>query len=60
MQLAVADPAVHKLMLSDQHLLAPDSVYRDPALVERIRAIIAGKHLASKLRLFSPVGSQAR
>jgi hypothetical protein len=35
-------------------------VYRDPALVERVRAIIAGKHLASKLRLFSPVGSQAR
>jgi hypothetical protein len=50
LQLAVADPAVHKLMLSVQHLLAPQSVYRDPALVERVLAVIAEKRTAAEPR----------
>jgi len=35
-RLAAEDPAVHKLTLEVQHLLKPRSVYRDPALVQRV------------------------
>ena len=35
-QLAAEDPAVHKLTLEVQHLLKPRSVYRDPALLQRV------------------------
>jgi 2-polyprenyl-6-methoxyphenol hydroxylase-like FAD-dependent oxidoreductase len=37
-RLAAEDPAVHKLTVEVQHLLRPRSVYRDPALVQRVLA----------------------
>jgi hypothetical protein len=40
-RLAAEDPAVHKLALEVQHLLKPRSVYRDPALVQRVLAKMA-------------------
>ncbi len=40
-RLAARDPAVHELMLEVQHLLKPNSVYRDPAFVERVQAVMA-------------------
>jgi 2-polyprenyl-6-methoxyphenol hydroxylase-like FAD-dependent oxidoreductase len=39
-RLAAADPAVHKLMSEVGHLLKPRSVLRDPALVERVQAMM--------------------
>ncbi|MBR0776090.1 FAD-dependent monooxygenase [Bradyrhizobium diazoefficiens] len=41
-RLAAEDPAVHKLTVEVQHLLKPRSVYRDPALVERVLAKMTG------------------
>jgi 2-polyprenyl-6-methoxyphenol hydroxylase-like FAD-dependent oxidoreductase len=35
-RLAAEDPAVHRLTLEVQHLLKPRSVYRDPALMQRV------------------------
>jgi hypothetical protein len=40
-QLAAEDPAVHKLTAEVQNLLRPRSVYRDPALVQRVLAKMA-------------------
>jgi len=40
-RLASRDPAIHKLTLEVQHLLKPRSVYRDPALVQRVLAVMA-------------------
>lgn len=40
LRLAVRDPAVHKLMVAVQHLLEPQSVLRDPELVERVQAVM--------------------
>jgi hypothetical protein len=40
-RLAAEDPAVHKLTAEVQHLLRPRSVYRDPALVQRVLAKMA-------------------
>jgi 2-polyprenyl-6-methoxyphenol hydroxylase-like FAD-dependent oxidoreductase len=40
-RLAAEDPAVHKLTIEVQHLLKPRSVYRDPALVQRVLAKMA-------------------
>jgi 2-polyprenyl-6-methoxyphenol hydroxylase-like FAD-dependent oxidoreductase len=40
-RIAARDPAVHKLMVEVQHLLKPRSVYREPALVERVKAEMA-------------------
>ena len=40
-RIAAHDPAVHKLMVEVQHLLKPRSVYRAPALVERVEAEMA-------------------
>jgi 2-polyprenyl-6-methoxyphenol hydroxylase-like FAD-dependent oxidoreductase len=40
-RLAAEDPAVHKLTAEVQHLLKPRSVYRDPALVQRVLAKMA-------------------
>jgi 2-polyprenyl-6-methoxyphenol hydroxylase-like FAD-dependent oxidoreductase len=37
-RLAAEDPAVHQLTVEVQHLLRPRSVYRDPALVQRVLA----------------------
>jgi 2-polyprenyl-6-methoxyphenol hydroxylase-like FAD-dependent oxidoreductase len=39
-RLAAEDPAIHKLTAEVQNLLKPRSVYRDPALVERVLAMI--------------------
>lgn len=39
--LAAEDAAVHKLTVEVQHLLRPRSVYRDPALVQRVLAKMA-------------------
>ena len=41
-RLAAEDPAVHKLTIEVQHLLKPRSVYRDPTLVQRVLAKMAG------------------
>src|SRR5262249_11775056 len=40
-RLAAEDPAVHKLTAEVQNLLSPRSVYRDPALVQRVLAKMA-------------------
>jgi 2-polyprenyl-6-methoxyphenol hydroxylase-like FAD-dependent oxidoreductase len=40
-RLAAEDPDVHKLTVEVQHLLRPRSVYRDPALVQRVLAKMA-------------------
>jgi hypothetical protein len=40
-RLAADDPDVHKLTVEVQHLLRPRSVYRDPALVQRVLAKMA-------------------
>lgn len=37
-RLAARDPSVHKVMLEVRHLLKPRSVYREPALAQRIMA----------------------
>ena len=39
--LAAEDPDVHKLTVEVQHLLRPRSIYRDPALVQRVLAKMA-------------------
>jgi 2-polyprenyl-6-methoxyphenol hydroxylase-like FAD-dependent oxidoreductase len=39
--LAAEDPAVHKLLFEVLHLLKPQSVLRDPDLVERVRVVAA-------------------
>jgi hypothetical protein len=41
-RLAAEDPDVHKLTAEVQHLLRPRSVYRDPALAQRVFAKMAG------------------
>jgi len=41
LRLAARDADVHKLRMEVMNLLKPRSVYRDPALVERVRAIMA-------------------
>jgi hypothetical protein len=40
-RLAAEDPAVHKLTAEVQNLLRPRSAYRDPALVQRVLAMMA-------------------
>ena len=40
-KLAARDSAVHKLTAEVQNLLKPRSVYQDPALVERVMAVMA-------------------
>ena len=40
-KLAARDPAVHKLMAEVTSLLKPRSVYQDPALMERVREVMA-------------------
>ena len=39
--LAAQDEAVHKLLLEVLHLLKPQSVLRDPEIVERVKALVA-------------------
>jgi 2-polyprenyl-6-methoxyphenol hydroxylase-like FAD-dependent oxidoreductase len=41
LKLAAQDAAVHKLFIEVQNLLKPRSVYRDPELVRRIKAVMA-------------------
>ena len=41
-RLAAQDPDVHRLTAEVQHLLKPRSVYQDPALVERVLAVMRG------------------
>ena len=41
-RLAAEDPDIHRLSAEVQHLLKPRSVYRDPALVERVLASRSG------------------
>ena len=40
-RLAARDADIHRLTLEVRHLLKPRSVYRDPALVERVRGVMA-------------------
>jgi len=44
-RLAARDPEVHRLFYEVQHLLRPNSVYRDPHFVERVRAVMAEAHI---------------
>jgi hypothetical protein len=39
-RLAAEDPEVHRLTAEVQHLLKPRSVYRDPALVQRVLPLL--------------------
>jgi hypothetical protein len=39
-RLAAEDPIVHRQILEVQHLIKPRSVMRDPALVERVQAVM--------------------
>jgi hypothetical protein len=41
LRLASRDAAVHKLFVEVLHLLKPQSVLRDPDLVERVKALAA-------------------
>jgi len=41
-RLAAQDPDIHRLTAEVQHLLKPRSVYREPALVERVMASLSG------------------
>ena len=41
-RLAAQDPAVHRLTAEVQQLLEPRTVYRDPALVARVMAVMSG------------------
>jgi 2-polyprenyl-6-methoxyphenol hydroxylase-like FAD-dependent oxidoreductase len=47
LKLAAQDAAVHKLFIEVQNLLKPRSVYRNPELVERVRAVMAERQVAS-------------
>ena len=40
-RLAAEDETIHKLTAEVQNLLKPRSAYADPALVQRVRAIMA-------------------
>jgi hypothetical protein len=40
-RLAAEDPSVHKLTAEVQNLLKPRSAYRDPALMQRVLAMMA-------------------
>jgi hypothetical protein len=40
-RLAAEDAAIHKLVAEVSNLLKPRSVYRDPALVQRVLAVMA-------------------
>ena len=40
-RLAAEDPEIHRLNAEVQHLLKPRSVYQDPALVQRVMAVLA-------------------
>jgi hypothetical protein len=39
-KLAAEDPDVHRLTAEVQHLLKPRSVYRDPALLQRVLPLL--------------------
>jgi hypothetical protein len=41
-RLAAEDPAVHKLTAEVAHLMKPHTAFRDPELVRRVRAMMAG------------------
>ena len=47
LKLAAQDAAVHKLFIEVQNLLKPRSAYRNPELVERVRAVMAERQVAS-------------
>jgi len=47
LKVAAQDAAVHKLFIEVQNLLKPRSVYRNPELVERVRAVMAERQVAS-------------
>jgi hypothetical protein len=39
-RLAAEDPEIHRLNAEVQHLLKPRSVYQEPALVQRVMAVL--------------------
>jgi len=47
LKLAAKDATVHKLFVEVQNLLKPRSVYRNPELVERVKAVMAGGRIAT-------------
>lgn len=47
LKLAAQDPAVHKLFIEVQSLLKSRSAYRDPELVQRVKAVMAEAQAAS-------------
>jgi 2-polyprenyl-6-methoxyphenol hydroxylase-like FAD-dependent oxidoreductase len=40
-KIAAEDPAVHKVLIEVQHLLKPQSAYREPELARRVQAVMA-------------------
>jgi 2-polyprenyl-6-methoxyphenol hydroxylase-like FAD-dependent oxidoreductase len=40
-KIAAEDPAVHKVLMEVQHLLKPQSAYREPELARRVQAVMA-------------------
>lgn len=47
LKLAAQDAAVHKLLIEVQNLLKPRGVYRNPELVERVKAVMAKSQAAN-------------
>jgi len=47
LKLASQDAAVHKLFVEVQNLLKPRSAYRNPEFVERVKAVMAERQVAS-------------
>ena len=45
-KLAAEDPAVHKVLLEVQHLLKPQSAFRDPEIARRVQALMAAAQSA--------------
>ena len=55
-RLAAKDPDVHRLTAEVQHLLKPRSVYQDPALVQRVMAVMSGGVEGNPARVPLPKG----
>lgn len=48
-RLAYEEPEFHRLMLEVQHMIKPRSILREPAIVERIKAVMARDKMPSEV-----------
>jgi 2-polyprenyl-6-methoxyphenol hydroxylase-like FAD-dependent oxidoreductase len=48
-RLAYEDGEIHRLMLEVQHMIKPRSILREPAIVERIKAVMARDEMPSEV-----------